>query len=68
MFRPFGRKFVHNRKAVAAIPAVIAYNRYADQVSRIEVRYDTFVEELSSILSRHGSAPVKGAPAAEARA
>lgn len=39
----------------AAIPAVVAYNRYADQVSRVEVRYDTFVEELSSILSRHGA-------------
>jgi len=51
----------------AAIPAVIAYNRYADQVNRIEVRYDTFVEELSSILSRHGTQPVKGAPVAEAR-
>jgi biopolymer transport protein TolQ len=54
----------------AAIPAVIAYNRYADQVNRIEVRYDTFVEELSSILSRHGT-PTKsapGAPAVEARA
>jgi len=54
----------------AAIPAVIAYNRYADQVNRIEVRYDTFVEELSSILSRHGT-PMKsapGAPAVEARA
>jgi biopolymer transport protein TolQ len=44
----------------AAIPAVVAYNRYADQVSRIEVRYDTFVEELSSILQRHGSQSVKG--------
>jgi biopolymer transport protein TolQ len=56
----------------AAIPAVIAYNRYADQVSRIEVRYDTFVEELSSILQRHGSQSVKGGPNAtgsmEARA
>lgn len=53
----------------AAIPAVIAYNRYADQVSRIETRYDTFVEELSSILSRHGTAPAKGpVAAAEARA
>jgi biopolymer transport protein TolQ len=41
----------------AAIPAVIAYNRYADQVSRIELRYDTFVEELSSILQRHASLP-----------
>lgn len=39
----------------AAIPAVIAYNRYADQVSRIELRYDTFVEELSTILQRHAN-------------
>lgn len=36
----------------AAIPAVIAYNRYADQVSRLEVRYDTFREEFSAILQR----------------
>jgi len=40
----------------AAIPAVIAYNRYADQVGRLELRYDTFVEELSTILQRHASA------------
>lgn len=45
----------------AAIPAVIAYNRYADQVARIEVRYDTFREEFAAILqrsiaSRQGSA------------
>jgi biopolymer transport protein TolQ len=53
----------------AAIPAVIAYNRYADQVSRIELRYDTFVEELSTILQRHATAPRSGhAPAAEAHA
>ncbi len=37
----------------AAIPAVIAYNRYADQVSRLELRYDTFMEELSTIFQRH---------------
>ncbi|MGE0188925.1 MAG: protein TolQ [Steroidobacteraceae bacterium] len=36
----------------AAIPAVVFYNRYADQVSRLELRYDTFVEELSTILQR----------------
>jgi biopolymer transport protein TolQ len=53
----------------AAIPAVIAYNRYADQVSRIELRYDTFVEELSTILQRHATAPRAGhASAAEAHA
>jgi biopolymer transport protein TolQ len=37
----------------AAIPAVVAYNRYADKVGRLEVRYDGFVEEFSSILQRH---------------
>ncbi len=40
----------------AAIPAVVAYNRYADQVSRLELRCDTFMEEFSTILQRHGSA------------
>lgn len=37
----------------AAIPAVIAFNRYADIVGRLEVRYDTFAEEFSAILQRH---------------
>jgi biopolymer transport protein TolQ len=38
----------------AAIPAVVAYNRLAEQVSRLELRFDTFVEEFSTILQRHG--------------
>ena len=37
----------------AAIPAVIAYNRFADKVNRLEIRYDTFMEEFSTILQRH---------------
>jgi biopolymer transport protein TolQ len=37
----------------AAIPAVVAYNRFADQVGRLELRYDTFMEEFSTILQRH---------------
>jgi biopolymer transport protein TolQ len=37
----------------AAIPAVVAYNRFADQVGRLEVRYDAFMEEFSTILQRH---------------
>jgi biopolymer transport protein TolQ len=37
----------------AAIPAVIAYNRYADKVGRLEVRYDSFIEEFFSVLERH---------------
>jgi biopolymer transport protein TolQ len=39
----------------AAIPAVVAYNRLADQVSRLELRFDTCIEEFSTILQRHGS-------------
>lgn len=39
----------------AAIPAVIAFNRYADKVGRLEVRFDTFMEEFSAILQRHAS-------------
>lgn len=46
---------------VAAIPAVIAYNRYADQVSRLELRYDGFMEEFSTILQRHANRPVSSA-------
>jgi biopolymer transport protein TolQ len=36
----------------AAIPAVWAYNRFSTKLERISVRYDTFVEEFSSILAR----------------
>jgi biopolymer transport protein TolQ len=42
---------------VAAIPAVIAYNRFSDQVNRLELRFDTFMEEFSTILQRHAAAP-----------
>jgi biopolymer transport protein TolQ len=38
----------------AAIPAVIAYNRYATQVERLHSRYDIFKEEFTSILERQG--------------
>lgn len=37
----------------AAIPAVIAYNRFADTVERLETRYDTFLEEFVAILQRN---------------
>ena len=49
---------------VAAIPAVNAFNRYADKVGRLEVRYDTFAEEFSSILQRYsGTKAGRGADA-----
>jgi biopolymer transport protein TolQ len=51
---------------VAAIPAQVAYNRYADKVDRLEVRYDTFVEELSAILERGATRrPVAAAEAVQ---
>jgi biopolymer transport protein TolQ len=40
---------------IAAIPAGVAYNRYADKVGRLEVRYDTFMEELSAIFQRNAA-------------
>jgi len=39
----------------AAIPAVVAYNRFADQVTRLEMRFDAFIEEFSTILQRHAA-------------
>ena len=36
----------------AAIPAVIAYNRFAYDVERLHNRYDAFVDEFSTILQR----------------
>ena len=49
---------------VAAIPAFIAYNRYADKVSRLELRYNAFMEEFSTILQRYAARqPAAGDPA-----
>jgi biopolymer transport protein TolQ len=39
----------------AAIPAVVAYNRFIDQVTRLEMRFDAFTEEFSTILQRHAA-------------
>jgi biopolymer transport protein TolQ len=41
----------------AAIPAVIFYNRYADRIGRLELRYDAFMEEFSALLQRHAARP-----------
>jgi biopolymer transport protein TolQ len=40
----------------AAIPAVMAYNRFAARVDMFENRYDTFVDEFSSLLYRQAYA------------
>ncbi|SNR62654.1 Cell division and transport-associated protein TolQ [Methylobacillus rhizosphaerae] len=36
----------------AAIPAVIAYNRFTASVDRLAVRYESFIEEFTNILQR----------------
>ena len=36
----------------AAIPAVVAYNRFAHDVDRLSVRFESFMEEFSNILQR----------------
>jgi biopolymer transport protein TolQ len=38
----------------AAIPAVVAYNRFAHDSDRLATRYETFIEEFSNILQRQG--------------
>ena len=36
----------------AAIPAVVAYNRFARDIDRLAIRLETFIEEFSNILQR----------------
>jgi biopolymer transport protein TolQ len=36
----------------AAIPAVVAYNRYSHDIDRLAIRFETFIEEFSNILQR----------------
>jgi biopolymer transport protein TolQ len=41
----------------AAIPAVVAYNRFARDIDRIAAQLETFIEEFSNILQRNAGAP-----------
>ena len=36
----------------AAIPAVVAYNRFAHQINRLSTRFESFTEEFSNVLQR----------------
>lgn len=36
----------------AAIPAVVAYNRFSHDIDRLAIRFESFVEEFSNILQR----------------
>ena len=47
----------------SAIPAVIAYNRFARDIDRIAIQMETFIEEFSNILQRNTNLPSAGQPA-----
>jgi len=36
----------------AAIPAVVAYNRYSHDIDRLAIRFESFIEEFSNVLTR----------------
>jgi biopolymer transport protein TolQ len=38
----------------AAIPAVVAFNRFVTEVDRLSIRFETFVDEFLNILQRQG--------------
>jgi biopolymer transport protein TolQ len=46
----------------AAIPAVVAYNRFARDIDRIAIQFETFIEEFSNILQRNAGQPTATAP------
>ncbi len=47
----------------AAIPAVVAYNRFARDLDRIAIQQETFIEEFTNILQRNvGAQPAQPAP------
>jgi biopolymer transport protein TolQ len=46
----------------AAIPAVVAYNRFARDIDRVAIKLETFIEEFSNILQRNlGNTPTSTA-------
>jgi len=50
----------------AAIPAVVAYNRFAREIDKIAIALETFIEEFSNILQRNLTAHVSPASATSA--
>ncbi|WPB59312.1 protein TolQ [Xylophilus sp. GOD-11R] len=45
----------------SAIPAVVAYNRFARDIDRVAIQQETFIEEFSNILQRNLGAPAQTA-------
>ncbi|MBC7436935.1 MAG: protein TolQ [Bdellovibrionales bacterium] len=50
----------------AAIPAVVAYNRFAHDIDRIAIKLETFIEEFSNILQRNLGAHTANSPTSSA--
>ena len=50
----------------AAIPAVLAYNRFARDIDRISIQLETFMEEFSNILQRNVGSAASSAQALKA--
>ena len=46
----------------AAIPAVVAYNRFARDIDRIAIQLETFIEEFSNILQRNAGQVAAAGP------
>ena len=42
---------------LAAIPAVIAYNKFTSEIDVMIVRYENFLEEFTGILQRQVKSP-----------
>jgi len=43
----------------AAIPAVVAYNRYSHDIDRLSIHFESFMEEFSNILQRQAHRPAQ---------
>lgn len=50
----------------AAIPAVVAYNRYSHEIDRLSIRYESFIEEFLNILQRQAAVDAQAAQVAHA--
>ena len=42
---------------LAAIPAVVAYNKFSSEIDTMIVRYENFLEEFTGILQRQAQTP-----------
>ena len=50
----------------AAIPAVVAFNRFARDIDRIAIQQETFIEEFTNILQRNAGQPAASSVAGTA--